>query len=161
LQVDRRSSPASFLNSLSVFDCTLLVSSVRQLIQGSNADHSLSEQGQSQLAVPLEVPHRVNTHLIALLQPQDNNRATQSVNRRRHHACRSIFTSFVHGTGGVRSLLSVFLAVKHTATTSIHHQPRNTSTRDHQRHHKSQVFDTLNFSSGTPSASNASRWRLT
>jgi len=31
------------------------------------ADHSLSEQGQSHIAAPLEVPHRVNTHLIALL----------------------------------------------------------------------------------------------
>ena len=44
-----------------------VVSFVRQLIQGSNADHSLSEQGQSHIAAPLEVPHRVNTHLIALL----------------------------------------------------------------------------------------------
>jgi len=73
------------------------------------------------------------------VQPQDNNRATQLVNCRRHHTCRTIFTSFVHGTGGVQSLLSV-IAVKHTAT-SIHHRPRNTSARDHQR----QVFDALNI----------------
>lgn len=55
--------------------------------------------------------------------PHDiNNWATPLVRRRGYSSCDRPFTSFAHDTGGVQSLLSVFVVVKSLAT-NFHSPP--------------------------------------
>lgn len=93
--------------------------SLGNCVKASNADHLLSEQAPIDSAAPAGLLYRLVTP-VAITSRRHNYNIdhwpTPLVHQRRQHHSHHPFISLVHGSGGVQSLLPVFVAVKAFAT---------------------------------------------
>lgn len=154
-------APASFLNScfrklLPPSIALRLPFSLDNYVNGSGADPSLSEQVPSFSVALLDSSYPANNaYCDNTAPPQDIcYRLTPLVRCRFYCHFRQFFTLLDCSTGGVQSLLSVFVAVKHAVTNL--HSPLGAHCTHKEISESLQSFDTLSSRQDIPPVSGIS-----